>query len=113
MELPSSWKKSFLVVTALSKVVRYYKPQLSLMPDVNSTFHEIGHWKYLLVTYLTKAFYQIPFARDSMKYCGVVSPFRGVRVYTLLAMGIHGSEIALKGMICRALGDLLEEDIVL
>ena len=58
---------------------------------------------------LTSAFYQIPLAKDSLKYCGVVTPFRGVRVYTHCAMGMPGSETALEERMCRVLGDLLQE----
>jgi hypothetical protein len=42
-----------------------------------------------------------------MKYCGVATPFKGVRVYTRSAMGMPGSETALEELMCRALGDLL------
>ncbi|XP_056001758.1 uncharacterized protein LOC130048742 [Ostrea edulis] len=82
------------------------------MPNVDSILRKIGQWKYLAMTDLTKAFYQIPLARGSMKYCGVVTPFRGVRVYTRSAMGMPGSETALEELTCRVLGDLLEEGIV-
>ena len=47
-----------------------------------------------------------------MKYCGVVTPFRGVRVYARSAMGMPGSETALEELLCRVLGDLLEEGVV-
>ena len=47
-----------------------------------------------------------------MKYCGVVAPFRGVRVYARSAMGMPGSETALEELLCRVLGDLLEEGVV-
>ena len=47
-----------------------------------------------------------------MKYCGVVTPFHGVRVYTLCAMGMLGSETALEEPMCRILGDLLQEGVV-
>ena len=100
------------LVTAFSDVGRYAKPQPSLMPDVDSTLRLIGQWKYIISTDLTKAFYQIPLAKDSMKYCGVVTPFRGVRVYTPSAMGMPGSETALEELMCRVLGDLLQEGVV-
>ena len=64
------------------------------------------------MTDLTKTFYQIPLAKSSMKYCGVVTPFRGVRVYTRSAMGMPGSETALEELTCRVLGDLLEDGVV-
>ena len=44
-----------------------------------------------------------------MRYCGVVTPFRGVRVYARSAMGMPGSETALEELLCRILGDLLQE----
>ena len=47
-----------------------------------------------------------------MKYCGVVTPFRGVRVYARCAMGMPGSETALAELMCRVLGGLLEEGAV-
>ena len=82
------------------------------MPNVDSILRKIGQWKYLAVTDLTKAFYQIPLAKSSMKYLGVVTPFRGVRVHTRSAMGMPGSETALEELTCRVLGDLLEEGVV-
>ena len=47
-----------------------------------------------------------------MKYCGVATPFRGVRVYTRCAMGMPGSETALEELMCRILGDYLQEGFV-
>ena len=73
---------SFRLVTAFSDVGRYSKPQPALLPDVESTLRSIGAWKYIIVSDLTSAFYQIPLSKDSMKYCGVATPFKGVRVYT-------------------------------
>ena len=79
------------------------------MPDVDSTLRQIGQWKYIIVTDLSKAFYQIPLSKDSMKYCGAATPFKGVRVYVRTAMGMPGSETALEELMCKVLGDLLHE----
>ncbi|KAK3100645.1 hypothetical protein FSP39_023014 [Pinctada imbricata] len=103
----------FRLVTSFSEVARYSKPQPSLMPDVDSILRKIGQWTYIAKTDLTKAFYQIPLSRDSMKYCGVVTPFRGVRVYTRTAMGMPWSETALEELTCLVLVDLLEEGVVI
>ena len=100
------------LVTAFAEVGQYSKPQPSLMPDVDSTLRSIGQWKYLIVSDLTSAFYQIPLSRSSMKYCGVATPFRGVRVYTRCAMGMPGSETALEELMCRVLGDCLQDGCV-
>ena len=102
----------FRLVTAFGEVGQYSKPQPSLMPDVNSVIRTIGQWKYIIVADLTSAFYQIPLSRASMKYCGVATPFRGVRVYTKSAMGMPGSETALEELMCRVLGDGLQEGYV-
>ena len=97
------------LVTAFSDVGRYSKPQPSLLPDVDSTLRVIAKWKYIISTDLTSAFYQIPLDARSMKFCGVATPFRGVRAYARSAMGMPGSETALEELMCRVLGDLLAE----
>lgn len=102
----------FRLVTAFADVGRYSKPQPSLMPDVDSTLRQIAQWRYIAITDLTQAFYQIPLAKESMKYCGVVTPFRGVRVYARSAMGMPGSETILEELTCRVLGDLVQEGVV-
>ena len=84
----------YRLVTAFADVERYSKPQPSLMPDIDSTLRLIAQWKHIIATDLTGAFYQIPLSHDSMKYCGVATPFRGVQVYALSAMGMPGSETA-------------------
>ena len=48
------------LVTAFADVGRYSKPQPSLLPDVDSTLRTIAKWKYIIVSDLTSAFYQIP-----------------------------------------------------
>ena len=99
----------FRLVTAFADVGRYSKPQPSLMPDVDSILRTITPWKYIIKSDLTRAFYQIPLSKSSMKYCGVATPFRGIRVYTRSAMGMPGSETALEELMCRVLGNFIQE----
>ncbi|CAG2208158.1 unnamed protein product [Mytilus edulis] len=82
------------------------------MPDVDSTLRQIAQWKHIVISDLTKSFYQIPLHGDSMKYCGVSTPFCGVRVYVRSAMGMPGSETALEELTCRVLGHLVQEGVV-
>ena len=100
------------LVTAFADVGRYCKPQPALMPDVDSTLQHIAKWKYIICTDLSNAFYQIPLSDNSIKYCGVATPFKGTLVYVRSAMGMPGSETALEELMCRILGDLLTEGIV-
>ena len=102
----------YRLVTAFGEVGQYSKPQPSLMPDVNSTLRTIGQWKFIAVTDLTSAFHQIPLSRSSIKYCGVATPFKGIRAYARCAMGMPGSETALEELMCRVLGNLLQEGVV-
>lgn len=44
-----------------------------------------------------------------MKYCGVVTPFKGVRVYARCAMGMPTSETVLEELTGRVLGNLLQQ----
>ena len=106
---PSS---SYRLVTAFADVGRYSNPQPFLMPDVDSMLRLIVQWKHIIATDLTSAFYQIPLSRDSMKYCGVATPFRGIRAYAQSAIGMPGSETALEELMSRVLDDLLNEGIV-
>ena len=102
----------YRLVTAFEDVGRYSKPQPSLMPDTESVLRSIGKWKYIIVSDLTSAFHQIHLSRASLRYCGIATPFRGVRVYTRCAMGMPGSETALEELMCRVLGDCLQDGIV-
>jgi hypothetical protein len=97
------------LVTSFGEVANYCKPQPSLMPSVDGVLRDIATWKYLIVTDLLQSFYQIPLSKSSMKYCGVSTPYKGIRVYTRSAMGMPGSETALEELMCRVLGHLVQE----
>ncbi len=100
------------LVTAFGEVGQYAKPQPSLMPNVDGTLRDIARWKYLVTSDLLKSFYQIPLSKSSMRFCGVVTPFKGVRVYTRCAMGMPGSETCLEELMSRVLGELVQEGVV-
>ena len=93
------------LVIAFAEVGQYAKPQSSLMPDMDSTSRQIARWKFVITTNLTSAFYQIPLSKVSMKCCDIVT-------HTQCAMGMPGSVTALDELMCRVLGDLLEEGAV-
>ena len=82
------------------------------MPDVDTTLRTIAPWRYMIKTDLTRAFYQIPLSQSFLKYCGIATPFRGIQVYRKSAMGMPGSETPLEEMMCRVLGDFIQEGCV-
>ena len=100
------------LVTAFSDRGRYSKPQPVLMPCINSVLRTIGNWKHIISTDLTKAYFQVPLDRSSIKYCGVATPFKRVRVYVRASMGMPGSEVALEELMCRILGEFIQEGVV-
>ena len=93
-------------------MAKYAKPQPALMPDINETLRLIATWKYIVKTDLSSAYYQMPLSRESYKFCGVCTPFKGVRVYVRSAMGMPGSETALEQMMSLVIGDLLTEGVM-
>ena len=100
------------LVTSFGELAQFVKVQPSTLPDVDSTLRVIAGWKYMILTDLTSAYFQIPLDKNSMPYCGVTTPFRGTYVYTRSAMGMPGSEIALEELMCRVVGDLLQAGIL-
>lgn len=102
----------FRLVTDFTAIAPYIKPVPSMLPDVNTTLLKIGSWKYIVRTDLTKSYHQLELKRSSMRYCGVVTPFKGTRVYTAGVMGLPGTESTLEEMTCYVLGDLVERGIV-
>ena len=99
------------LVTAFEDVGCYSKPQPTRMPDIYSTL-TIDQWKFLIVTHLTSAFYQISLSKLSGKYCCTITPYKGIRVYTRCAMGMPGSETALEKLMCRILGNHIQAGFV-
>ena len=101
----------YRLVTAFADVGRYSKPQPSLMQNVDSTLCHIAQWKHIIASDLTSAFYQIHLSPNFMKYCGVATPIRGVRVYAQSVMGIPDIETTLEELMCCVLCHLLEEGV--
>ena len=100
------------LVTAFTEIGQYAKPQPSLMPKVDDVLLQIGQWQWIIKADLKQAYFQIPLAKESMKFVGVCTPFRGVLVYTRAVMGLPGSESALEQLLCKVLGDFMVEGSV-
>ena len=100
------------MVTDFGEVGKYSNPQTSLLPNTESVLRSIAQRKFIIKTDLTQAFYQIPLALNSMKFCGKITPFKGVHVYTRRVMGMPGSDIALEEIMSRVLGDFIQEGFI-
>ena len=93
------------LVTAFGEVGEYTKPQPALMPNTNTILRQIAEYEEIIISDLTSAYWQMELSKESMRYCGVATPFKGVRVYGRGAMGMPGTETALEELMCRILGD--------
>ncbi len=96
------------LVTSFGEVAAHSKPTPTLASNIDDVLREFGSWRYIIKTDLKKAYYQIPLHANSRKFCAIVSPFKGVRVYCRAAMGMPGSECALDELMSRMLGDLIQ-----
>lgn len=100
------------LVTDFGSIAPYCRPTPSLMPKIESVLQKVASWKYIITTDLTEAYYQLPLKKSSMRYCGVVTPFKGLLVYRVGCMGLPGVEVALEELTCLLLGDLVQRGSV-
>jgi hypothetical protein len=101
------------LVTAFNNIGSYTKPLPTRVTSCDDVLRFLAQWKYILKTDMTKQFYQLPMRVSSMKYLGVVTPYKGIRVYTRAAMGMPGSTEHLDELMFRVLGDVLKEGVAM
>ena len=102
----------FRLVTAFTSLGPYCKTLPVTMSTVDEVLRMMGNWRYVITTDLRDAFYQIPLEHSSMKWCGTMTPYRGLRVYQVAAQGMPGSSEALEEMLCAVLGDFVQQGFV-
>ena len=101
------------LVTAFNGIASYAKPFPSRSTTCDDVFRFLAKGKFMIKTDMTKQFFQLPMKKASMKYLGVQTPYKGIRVYTRAAMGMPGSTEHLDELMHRVLGDLFYEGVVL
>ena len=101
------------LVTSFGSVAEYALVPPTKTTDVEEVLRHVGQWKFLIKSDLKSAYYQIPLHKDSMRYVGVNTPFKGTYVYQRSVMGLPGSEAALEEVLCRVLGDLVANGSVI
>ena len=100
------------LVTDFASIVEYCRPTPGLMPDADSTLRQIATWRYLIHADFKESYFQIPLKKSSMRYCGVVTPMRGVYVYQVGCMGLPGTEVALEELTSLLFGHMVKEGCV-
>ena len=102
----------YRLVTSFGQVADFAKPQPTVTSNVEDVIQQIGQYKYLLITDLKTSYYQFELSRNSLKYVGIATPYRGTLIYLRSVMGLPGSEAALEEILNRILGDLIMEGVV-
>ena len=99
----------FRLVTAFTSLAEYTKTLPTVMPTVESMLRTIAEWKFIIMTDLRDAFYQIPLSKESMKWCATSTPFRGLRVYQVACQGLPGSSECLEELLCLLFGEKVQQ----
>ena len=81
----------FRLVTAFNTIGTYAKPSPSRAATTDDVFRFLAQHKYIIKTHMTKQFFQLPMQKSSLKYLGVITPFKSLQVYTRAGMGMPGS----------------------
>ena len=87
--------KGYRLVTAFGALAQHVKNPAAPIVSTDQVLRRLSSWRYLIKSDIANAYHQIPLNRQSMRLAGIVTPFKGMRVYTTAAMGMPGSEIAL------------------
>ena len=101
--------QGYRLVTSFVALGPYCKVLPATMPTVESVLRVIASWRYIIVTDLRDAFYQIPLDCKSMKWCGTPTPFRGLRCYAVAAQGMPGASEALEECMSTVFGEEVKE----
>ena len=65
----------------------------------------LSRWKYLIYADLTNSYFQIKIAPAQLKYMGIMTPHRGIRIMQRLSQGLLNSDVHLDQVMGRVLGD--------
>ena len=106
---PSTDKR---LVTDFGSIAPYCRPTPTKLPTVEGTLNTVGSFRYLIPTDMSFSYHQILLQKESQKYCGVHTPFKGLLVYNVGCMGLPGVEVALEELTSLLLGQLVKEGIV-
>ena len=79
------------------------------MPSVDDILRTISSWKYLITSNLRDSLYQIPLAKESMKWRATPTPYHGLQVYLRSAQGMLGSSETVEEMMCTVLRQLIQQ----
>ena len=96
----------YRLVTSFGNLAAYVRTAPSPMPSVDTTLRRMSAWKWIITADISQAYHQLSLSKESLKYAGVCTPFKGARVYTTAAMGMPDSEVALTELTSALFGQM-------
>ena len=79
------------------------------IPGRSSNYNDIqtflAGWKFHIFADLSNSYFQIKIAPSQLKYMGIMTPHRGIRIMTRLSQGLLNSDVHLDQVLGRVLGD--------
>ena len=102
----------FRLVTSFVELNKFILPLPSKMSTTSDVIRDLGKWKYIIKSDLKSAYFQIPVTRESQKWLGTNSPFKGMYVYNRAPMGLRNMAEYLEEVVARVLGDFIREGIM-
>ena len=106
---PGGPETGYRFVTAFNELAQYTRILPTASKTCDEVIRKLASFKYIIKCDLTKSFYQIKVTKQSIPLLGTITPFKGLRVYLVAAMGMPGSSEALEELISRAFGDFAYE----
>ena len=100
---------NYRFVTSFVGIAKYSQPPPSRTTNQDRVLRFLAGWRFVIKTDMTKQFFQLAVRKSSMRYLGVATPYKGIRVYTRAAMGMPGSTEFLDELVYRVLGDLMHQ----
>ena len=100
---------SYRFVTAFTELGQYTRITPTASKSCNDVLRNMASFSFIIKCDMTKSFYQIRVSKKSIPYLGTVTPFKGLRVYLVSAMGQPGSSEALEELVSRVFGDFIQE----
>ena len=98
------------LVTNFNAITSYTRPPPSRESSTDAILMFLAKWRYVIKSD-TSQFFQMPLSRESMKYAGVLTPYKEIRAYSPAAMGMPGSSEHLDELVFRILGNLIHEGV--
>ena len=103
---------SYRLATSFVELNKFIRPMPARLSTTNDVLTALGRWNYLIKTDLKSAYFQIRMDRNSKKWLGTNSPFKGMYVYNVAAMGLKNMAEYLEELVSRVLGHLIAEGVL-